>query len=325
LLTDLPLQREYTVLADGMNRLCPLTLHLTQPLLFSSSSGRKAEFNGNIRILCQPSNAPALSQLKSLSLYDCEISDLSGIGLCENLVSLNVGRNPINNIPLSDFAKLSLSLESLCLDDCKLEGALSPAITGLNSLRELRMANNQITDLTEDIASLSQLEILGLDGNQIAALPDALTELMNLKTLLLRGNKLTSLPDQNLPGLLSLQLLHVSSNQLTALPDSLSACGSLTHIYANSNKLEALPRGIETLPDLKHLNVAHNAIDSLSSDFLRKFGEPDADGMILAKKCKVFLCGNPVFVTRQKEETIKKNTAQDDDNDVDMNDQSDGN
>jgi len=46
LLTDLPLQREYTVLADGMNRLCPLTLHLTQPLLFSSSSGRKAEFNG---------------------------------------------------------------------------------------------------------------------------------------------------------------------------------------------------------------------------------------------------------------------------------------
>ena len=273
------------------------------------SSGRKAEFNGSIRILCQPSNAPALTQLKSLSLYDCEISDLNGIGLCENLVSLNVGRNPIKSLS-SDFAELSTSLESLCLDDCQLEGPLPSAVTGLGCLQELRLANNRITDLTEDVANLSQLEILGLDNNQVAALPDALAELMNLKVLLLRGNQLTSLPDHGLPGMISLQLLHVSSNQLTALPHSLAECGSLTHIYANSNKLKALPVGIETLPDLKHLNVAHNEIVSLSTDFYRQFGEPNVDGLI-GGNCKVLLQGNPVLNQKESNKTQ-------DDGDVNM-------
>jgi len=254
-------------------------------------------------------------QLNSLSLYDCEISDLTGVGLCENLVSLNVGRNPINLIPADDFDKLE-HLETLCLDDCQLEGPLPSAITGLSNLKELRMANNRITDLTDDITKLSQLEVLSVDNNCLALVPDALTELQNLKTLLLRSNQLTSLPDMR--GMISLLLLHVSSNQLTELPDTLNEVGSLTHIYCNSNQLTELPMGIETLPDLKHLNAANNAIDLLQTMFLDKFGAtPDEDGVLRGKKCKVLLTGNPVL-KRLKGEPNKANDA-----DVDMQDSTD--
>ena len=42
---------------------------------------RKAEFQGSLSVLCQPSNAPSLQNLVSLSVYDCDIKSLDGIGL----------------------------------------------------------------------------------------------------------------------------------------------------------------------------------------------------------------------------------------------------
>jgi len=271
---------------------------------------RKAEFDGNVKILCQPSNAPALRKLKSLSLYDCEIVDLTGIGLCENLVHLNVGRNPIQDLPKTDFAQLS-SLETLCLDDCDISGPLPEAITSLRMLQELRMANNKITEIPDTISNLQQLTVLGLDNNRLTALPDALTTLSNLKTLLLRSNELTVLPD-NLPNMISLELLHVSSNKLTALPDSLVECLSLTHIYANSNQLKTVPAGLETLPELKHLNLSHCKIEFLTCEFFRSFGHPNSDGLCIAATSKVLLTGNPVLKKDEDDNVGMEDVAEED-------------
>jgi Leucine-rich repeat (LRR) protein len=271
---------------------------------------RKGEFNGSVKVLCAPSTAPALIQLKSLSLYDCEICDLCGIGLCENLVSLNLGRNPISELPVSDFEKFT-SLETLCLDDCSLQGPLPEVITRLDTLKELRMTNNKITILPSTVANLYRLEVLGLDKNEIPEIPVDLTDLINLKTLLLRGNRLTVLP-MELPHLMKLKLLHISSNQLRELPDSLVDCTSLTHLYANGNAaLSKLPAGIEDMPNLVHCNVAHCIIDVLSSAFCDIFGAPNPDGICGAKEgCKVVLTGNPVLLKKYD----------DDDDDIAMGD-----
>lgn len=277
---------------------------------------RKAEFKGNVKILCQPSNAPALLELKSLSLYDCDISDLTGIGLCENLLDLNVGRNPIQELP-KDFAQLS-SLQTLCVDDCDIAGPLSEAITGLRMLQELRMANNKITEIPVSVSNLQQLTVLCLDNNCLTTIPNALTTLSNLKTLLLRSNELTELPD-NMPNLISLKLLHVSSNKLEALPDSLVECLSLTHIYANSNPLlKTVPAGLETLPDLKHLNLSHCQIDELTTSFFQTFGQPNADGVCTknttgsTSTCKVLLMGNPVLKTNNEVDDVEMDDVDDD-------------
>ena len=225
-----------------------------------------------------------------------------------------MGRNPIQELPQDDFEKLTF-LQTLIMDDCQLQGPLPRAITGLgSSLHELRLSNNRISDLTEHIANLSSLEILGLDGNQLTSLPDALTELLNLRILLLRSNQLTELPD--LRGLISLQLLHVSSNQLQSdalVEAQLSECGSLTHVYANGNPcLTTLPDGVETLPDLQHFNVAHNAIQRVSDALLQKWGEPNEDGILGRGSCRVILTGNPVLAIlklNQKQAASKAETS----------------
>jgi Leucine-rich repeat (LRR) protein len=262
---------------------------------------RKSEFRGSVKILCQPSNAPSLCQLQSLSLYDCDISSLQGIGMLESLITLNAGRNPLTHIP-DDIASLS-NLQKLWLDDCSLEGALPAPILELTQLQELRITNNRLTQLPADISRLTNLQILGLDKNLLTSIPVEIQSLVHLTTLLLRQNALTQLPD--LHKLTNLQVLHVSSNQLTILPclydgnnsNSSNGSSSLTHIYANSNRLTSLAgmEQLELFQQLKHVTVAHNAIDYVPTDFLRTFGTPDEDGVCRAlSNCTIVLRGNPV-------------------------------
>jgi Leucine-rich repeat (LRR) protein len=281
---------------------------------------RKAEFRGTVKILCQPSNAPSLCQLKSLSLYDCEINSLQGLGVLDTLETLNVGRNPLKDLP-DDFVKLQ-NLKVLWLDDCALEGTLPTVICELAHLKELRVSNNQLTAIPPEIQLLQNLNILGLDRNQLETIPVEIQALKNLTHLLLRQNGLKELPDinYNLP---KLQILHVSSNQLTSLPVTMfQQCPQLTHVYANSNKLTSVDTDViasfELLTNLQHVTLAHNVIAYLPSDFWRTFGKPDQDGVCHLNrttdadsnsKCTVALRGNPVV------QQVLQNDADNDDSD----------
>ena len=157
-------------------------------------SRRNSEFNGTLNILCQPEHAPSLQHLVSLSLYDCQISSLAGIGMlaspvdgrsmcCPDLQELNVGRNPLKTLP-DELAMLPL--QSLWCDDCQLEGTMPACISKILTLTTLRLSNNKLTEIPSDIRNLRQLQTLCLDGNQIETVPSELAELCDLQTLLLR-------------------------------------------------------------------------------------------------------------------------------------------
>lgn len=157
-------------------------------------SRRNSEFNGSLKILCQPQNAPSLQHLVSLSLYDCQISSLQGIGMLASEVErgkicspmlreLNVGRNPITFLP--DELSL-LPLKELWCDDCHLTGSLPECITRMTDLETLRVSNNKLTEIPPSIGKLRELKTLCLDGNDIEAVPEELSRLCNLETLLLR-------------------------------------------------------------------------------------------------------------------------------------------
>lgn len=300
-------------------------------LIDLSLQRRKAEFRGTVKILCQPSNAPSFCQLKSLSLYDCEIHSLQGIGMLETLETLNAGRNPLTDLP-DDFIQL-LNLKVLWLDDCSLEGTLPTLICELSQLQELRVSNNQLTAIPAEIQLLQNLQILGLDRNRLETIPTQIQSLKKLTHLLLRQNGLKELPDIDYH-LDKLQILHVSSNQLTSLPVTLfQQCPRLTHVYANSNKLTNVATDViatfELLQDLQHVTLAHNGIEYLPSDFWRTFGKPDQDGVChLVKrattddnndnnaaddsKCTVALRGNPVV-----KQFLQNDLNDDDNNDSD--------
>lgn len=159
-------------------------------------SRRNSEFNGSLQILCSPKNAPSLRYLVSLSMYDCNLSSLAGIGMlaspvndgrsvcCPDLRELNVGRNPLTQLP-PELASLE-KLESLWCDDCRLSGDLPECVTFLSNLKTLRISNNKLTSIPPEIQNLRQLETLCLDGNEIEQVPLELSELCDLQTLLLR-------------------------------------------------------------------------------------------------------------------------------------------
>jgi Leucine-rich repeat (LRR) protein len=161
---------------------------------------RQAEFSGSINILCQPQNAPSLQNLVSLSLYDCQIHTLDGIGMlggindnetiaqpavCPHLSELNLGRNPLKSLP-DELSALSPSLKELWLDDCQLSGELPVCLMKLENLEVLRVSNNKITSIPSDIRRLEYLRVLCLDRNEIEHVPTELSELSNLESLMLR-------------------------------------------------------------------------------------------------------------------------------------------
>lgn len=65
-------------------------------------SNRKAEFGGNLRVLCSESKVMLLTALETLNIYSNELTNLQGIGLLSYtpLRELNLGCNKISSLPL---------------------------------------------------------------------------------------------------------------------------------------------------------------------------------------------------------------------------------
>mmetsp|Transcript_13795 Transcript_13795/g.21801 ORF Transcript_13795/g.21801 Transcript_13795/m.21801 type:complete len:152 (-) Transcript_13795:22-477(-) len=94
--------------------------------------GRRApEFGGTIHILCQKRNAPALQNLKVLSLYENNLTSVAGIGNLQHspIVELNIGRNNLTELP-DEVGRLGRTLEVLWAEDNRMERLAPGALTG---------------------------------------------------------------------------------------------------------------------------------------------------------------------------------------------------
>lgn len=243
-----------------------------------SLSKRTAEFNGTVRALCREAYLPSLMNLRTLNLYDCSLTDLSGMGIVSNcpIEEINLGNNALTNIPI-EFGAL-VTLKKLWLDDNHFE-SLPLSVCRLTQLQSLRLSQNSLTDLPTSISSLISLETLALDGNQFEEVPTGVTSLTNLKHLWLRQNKLTYLPE-SISSLTSLMTLSISSNQLDSLPDSLQDMVTLTKIYANGNQISSVPEGLCLLPNLEELNLANNELTSLPEQWREVWGSVGDNGIL---------------------------------------------
>jgi leucine-rich repeat protein SHOC2 len=170
-----------------------------------------------------------------------------GLVRCHSLIALTLDDNSIESLP--DSIGTLCNLTSLCLRNNRLKSLPDDCFAGLDSLKELDVSGNALTELPNTITLLGNLEYLNCSTNSLTNLPLRIGMLQSLRNLQCANNLLTSIdPIVSLTGLSKLDCSH---NRLTFLPDSIGNCAVLKSLSFSDNNLIALPRSITKITGLK--------------------------------------------------------------------------
>lgn len=167
-----------------------------------------------------------------------------------------------------------------------------PIITQINSLRELKIANNGLCGtLSPDIECLKNLEVLEMQHNALDTFPDTLSQLDRLRILNITENRFQSLPfdilsriplieliavKNGLVGILvtgavktlpQLQVLDVTSNAITALCELELELPSLHQLSCSSNRIATFP-DLTSWSSLRTLTAEDNNLSELPAGFV---------------------------------------------------------
>ena len=193
----------------------------------------------------------SLTELESLFITDCQPSKetLTAIAAMEHLTSLTIAQCDLSDIsPLSNAQKLEYL--DLSYNSIRNVGPIG----SLPSLKTLHMAHNALTDLS-DLTGLSALEVLNVSYNSLTTLaPICLNT--SLKEIQAGNNQLTTVGAlNNLP---ALQKLDLSHNYLKNI-STLGKCENLTDVNISNNKIMSIS-DLAVLKNLRKLDCSYNTI-----------------------------------------------------------------
>jgi len=114
-------------------------------------------------------------------------------------------------------------------------------------IAELNLANRGITTLTDAITTL-RIHQLRLSNNAIDSLPEEIGSMRSLRGISINGNKVTALP-QSIVNLTDLVRLDCAGNELSALPVGIENLSSISFLNMNENRLNSLSTSIESWID----------------------------------------------------------------------------
>ncbi len=196
----------------------------------------------------------SLDELESLLITGCEPTKeiLTVIASMEHLKSLTIAQCGISDIsPLVNahgLEYLDLSYNSI--------GDVTP-ISSLPNLKTLYLAHNALTDLSA-LSNLTGLEVLNVSYNSLTSIAPISANL-SLTELRAGNNLLVSLGAlNNLPNLTVLDVGHNSLTDVTVL----GSCAGLTDLDISNNKLADIS-ALSPLTDLQKFNCSYNSITAL--------------------------------------------------------------
>ncbi|WP_413518167.1 leucine-rich repeat domain-containing protein [Carnobacterium maltaromaticum] len=156
------------------------------------------------------------------------------------------------------------NLRELDLDTNRLTGKIPDSIDTLSQLTQLMLSNNQLTGILPiQLANLKKIEKIDLMGNQLTgAIPRSIGNLVTLKELRLNRNQLNESVPTSIGSLSNIKILDFSSNQLTgSIPSNLSNLENLETLNFSSNQLAGeVPASIGYLEHLQILNLGNNKL-----------------------------------------------------------------
>ncbi|XP_076324579.1 uncharacterized protein LOC143232719 [Tachypleus tridentatus] len=209
-----------------------------------------------------------------LVLDDNNITEIEddALGRLEFLNRLWLNGNKLSSIP----ANLPSCLRSLYIEENKLKAILSFSFQGLFNLEHLYLQRNQIEYLDKRaFCDLLNLRSLDLQANKIKNLSAGVFEkLLQLETLDLSQNEIKIMGVRCFDGLDNLRTLQISRISSTVnfhemVFDTLKNLYNL-ELYDSSSVSRQILNSTQTLHslhNLRELNIMHNGLVSLRSDF----------------------------------------------------------
>jgi hypothetical protein len=213
-------------------------------------------------MLCQPAGTCWCAELPNkMPLPDSKAGCLCRNCLVEELgPHLNLWKKRLGRVP--EWVWERNDLETLVLADNDLS-EVSDQIGRLQKLRMLDLGHNRMTRLPDTLSDLDSLtDFLYLHDNQLSALPDTFARLTRLRYLNISENAFEQLP-QCVFSMAGLIELRASGNRLTSLPDCIASLTRLRELHLRDTKLTSLPESIGSLHELRQIDLRGNPLTHL--------------------------------------------------------------
>ncbi|XP_031125539.1 probable LRR receptor-like serine/threonine-protein kinase At1g12460 isoform X1 [Ipomoea triloba] len=172
--------------------------------------------------------------------------------------------------PCQDYSGVACNsdgkVEKIVLYNTSLEGELSPALSGLKSLRSLMLFGNRFRgNIPGDYGGIESLWKINLSSNALSgSIPESLGDLPNLRFLDLSRNEYTGeIPPALFKSCAKTRFISLSHNGLSgSIPESVGNCQSLEGLDFSFNNISgSLPSQICDIPGMVYLSLRNNVLE----------------------------------------------------------------
>eukprot|EP00937_MAST-01D_sp_MAST-1D-sp2_P006268 g6268.t1 len=189
-----------------------------------------------------------------------------GVVALGSLTDLDLARNRLERLP-AELANLT-RLKSLNLEHNQLHGLPGSVLGRLTALTDLRLNDNDLSVLPDEVGQLRRLGTLTLHENEIKRLPRSMERLASLFTLTLHRNHLDMVTTDEgtewprMAGMAKLEQVTLDANHLSSLPRNLRCFRRVRRLDLSRNLFATLPRAAElaALQSCVELDLSHNRL-----------------------------------------------------------------
>ncbi len=158
-----------------------------------------------------------------------------------------------NNKNLSQWPNISANATDIRIQNNQLT-EIPDSIETLKVLTRIIAGENKISKISNKIVTLPNFIDLRLPKNNLLDIPNVIYGIKKLSILILNDNLITDV-SEGIGNLKELTQLHLQNNSIRTLSKEIGQLSNLTHLYLDNNPIDYFPSSIKELKKLTHLSI----------------------------------------------------------------------